>query len=196
MKGGEIMNTNFKSQAVNIALSAALLLGTIASPVFAISPVPVSTRSPLPRAAAAACQRVVDRLNGAVARGKDMENRWDNISTRMTNVNQKIIAYLQQKNPSALSQYQSLVNTFTGSIATVKTDATNYSAALVQADNDANNGNCGTTSGTFKTEVEAAKTARTQLKTDAQTAKTNFQAIRTFLKSLKVTGSPAPTATP
>jgi len=176
-------------------INKAILTTAITGTMFMTSFAPAFAQSVTPTLGArgtAACSRITVRLNDAVARAQNVENRWDNVNTRLQNAGPKVIAYLQAHLPQDVTQYNTLVSTFTSSLPVVKTDAQNYSAALTKVQSDANSGMCGTSNGQFKTDLQATKTARTQLKTDATIAKTNFTAIRTFLQGLKGSVTPTP----
>lgn len=174
-----------KKTAMIAAMSGSLLIGSF-GPAFAqTSPVPT-----LGAKGTAVCNKIVVRLNDAVAHAQNVENRWDNVSSKLQTANQKITAYYTSHNmTSQLNTYQGLVTTFTNSVNTVKTDAHNYWTALTTAQSEANSGQCGITQGAFKADMQTAKSARQQLKIDLGIAKTNFQAIKTFVQSTKPAGS-------
>ncbi len=184
--------TTLKKTAVVSAISGTILLSTII-PAFAQT----TTAPTLGARGTARCQQVVNRVNSAVARAQDVENRWDTITTRWQNLNTQILAYLQKNNPSSVSQYQTDVTNFTNALGPVKTDAQNYTSALTSAQSAANSGQCGVSAGAFRSQVQLAVTARKQIKTDTKAARTAFQTLKQFIQSLRpVSATSAATATP
>lgn len=195
------MTKNIKKAALTTAISASLLMGSCGL-TFAQTSAPLTpSLTPGTRPGVTAfCNRAITRLNNAVANAQNAENRWDNVGPRWQTANQRIINYLQSHNMiGQLNTYQGLVTTFTNSLNTVKTDAHNYYTALVQVQTDGNQGKCGASQGDFMAELKTTVVSRKQLATDGKIARTNFQALRSFVQSLKGSVTPpaiTPTPTP
>ena len=184
-----MLKTNLKSIVIATALTGSLLFAG-ASSAFA------QTATPSPRGAAA-CSTIAGRITTAITNSQTNQ-------AKVTAVIAKYDAFLTSHTASFQAKYgMAAFNTLAADFSTlhntygtqIVTDWTTFTSDLTNVQNMSNAGNCGTTNGLFRTQLNQTISDRAKVKKDVEAYRDYVNnTIKVFIHGLTPVASASPIA--